>query len=101
MTVHKYGVEELQGAVLQDEDGFAIAGSGNNNTDLNEWGTKDLLTLSVSSKVKGKRSYWTMGAFEEGCSCSDHFMGGSFPAEHGDGLHYEVDMPVVDELNNN
>jgi len=46
-----------------------------------------------------KRTFWTMGAFEQGCSCQKHFMGGSFPAEAGENLIYDVDMPIEDALN--
>jgi hypothetical protein len=52
-----------------------------------------------SLAVESRRSYWTMGAYEEGCSCSDHFMGGSFPAEAEPSLTYDVDLPVEDHLN--
>jgi len=46
-----------------------------------------------------KRTFWTMGAFEQGCSCQKHFMGGSFPAEAGKDLIYDVEMPIEDALN--
>lgn len=44
-----------------------------------------------------RRSFWTMGAFEEKCSCSDHMMGGSFLMETG--LVYDIDLPVENDLN--
>jgi hypothetical protein len=39
------------------------------------------------------RSFFSVGAFEQGCSCQKHFIGASFPAKLG--LMYDVDMPIV------
>jgi len=43
------------------------------------------------------RSFFSVGAFEQGCSCQKHFIGSSFPALAGS--MYDVDLPVVNDLN--
>lgn len=43
--------------------------------------------------VTENRSYFSVGAFAQGCSCQEHFIGASFPAKLG--LMYDVDMPIV------
>lgn len=43
------------------------------------------------------RSYWSVGAFEQGCSCQKHFFGGSAFVEPE--VMYDIDMPVEDALN--
>jgi hypothetical protein len=52
--------------------------------------------VGINGAVEGKRSYWTMGAFEEGCGCAKHKLGGSFPLEEG--LEYDIDLPVNFDL---
>jgi plastocyanin len=43
------------------------------------------------------RTYWTVGAFEQGTSCQKHFMGGSSLIEPG--VTYDIDMPVENAIN--
>lgn len=46
--------------------------------------------------TEARRSYWSVGSFEEGCGCAKHNLEASFPAQEG---HvYDVDLPVNMDL---
>eukprot|EP00040_Diaphanoeca_grandis_P038054 m.254594 g.254594 ORF g.254594 m.254594 type:complete len:1056 (-) comp33919_c0_seq1:113-3280(-) len=63
-------------------------------------GCKPVKSISVHKydlERKVNKSYFTVGAFEQSCSCQKHIMGGSFPVEPS--MMYDFDLPVVDDLN--
>ena len=107
ITVHKYGAEGpnqiSDSSNIRAKPDPALARFGlTNHSYKTSNGKYDGIEGFMAGRVEGaeynRRTYWSRGAFEMGCSCQKHFLGAGFPVEPGN-LIYDIDLPVNPDLN--
>jgi len=108
ITVHKYGAEgpnqiANSASIKVKPDPVLSRWNLTNHTYKTSNGKYNGIEGFMAGRVEGekynRRTYWSRGAFEMGCSCQKHFLGAGFPVEPGN-LVYDFDLPVNADVNN-